>query len=92
LSILGKAKVGGLAFGVRPPVFYAYCYPTPEDFSKQPVLPEKAFYSEEMGEFFLAYEVVQRSPEPEKVLMSFLESTYEAAAITGNWNRAALER
>jgi hypothetical protein len=74
------------------PVFYAYCYPTPEDFSQQPVLPKEAFYSEEMGEFFLAYEVVQRSPEPEKVLMSFLESTYEAAAITGNWNRAALER
>ncbi len=34
------------------PAFYSYCYPTPSDFGKQKVLPNEAFYSEEMGEFF----------------------------------------
>ncbi|MTB52565.1 DUF5996 family protein [Lewinella sp. W8] len=74
------------------PVFYAYCYPTPEAFSKQGVLPEAAFYSEEMGEFFLKYSDVVASDDPAGVLMDFLESTYAAAANTGEWDRKALER
>ena len=73
------------------PAFYAYCYPTPEDFGRQTVLPAEAFYSEEMGEFLLPYEAVQKSPNPQEALMNFLQSTYEAAAITGNWDRASLE-
>jgi len=73
------------------PAFYAYCYPTPDDFSKQPVQPKEAFYSKEMGEFFLLYDVVRKSADPEKTLMQFLQSTYEAAANTGNWDRKALE-
>ena len=71
--------------------FYAYCYPTPKDFSKQPVEPKEAFYSNEMGEFFLLYDVVKNADNSEETLMSFLNSTYEAAANTGNWERAALE-
>ena len=68
------------------PVFYSYCYPTPEAFSKQPVQPEAAFYSDEMGEFFLSYGDVQSSDDPDATLMGFLESTYKAAAVTGNWD------
>jgi hypothetical protein len=74
------------------PVFYSYCYPTPKSFSQQSVVPEEAFYSEKMGEFFLPYEVVQKADHPEEVLMSFLESTYVAAAVTGKWDRASLEK
>jgi hypothetical protein len=73
------------------PVFYSYCYPTPLEFSQQPVKPNEAFFSEEMGEFMLLYEVVQRSDNPEDVLMQFLHTTYEAAANTGHWDRKALE-
>ena len=43
-----------------------------------------------MGEFFLLYDVVRQSPEPEKMLMEFLQSTYNAAAITANWDKEAL--
>jgi len=68
------------------PAFYSYCYPTPETFGKQPVKPEAAFYSDEMGEFFLPYQAVQESSNPEESLMSFLETTYRAAATTGNWD------
>ncbi|MGN6509496.1 MAG: DUF5996 family protein [Chitinophaga sp.] len=71
--------------------FYAYAYPAAPAFAEQPVQPEGAFFSPEMGEFLLPYSVVQQSADPEATLMAFLQSTYEAAANTGNWDRQALE-
>lgn len=71
--------------------FYSYCYPASSEFSKQPVEPEQAFYSNEMGEFILLYDDVRNAPDPEETLMRFLTTTYEAAANTGNWNRKELE-
>jgi hypothetical protein len=73
------------------PAFYAYCYPTPADFGTQPVKPAEAFYSTDMGEFFLKYEDVRNATDPEKALTDFLETTYVAAANTGNWDREDLE-
>jgi hypothetical protein len=73
------------------PAFYAYCYPTPADFGQQPVKPKEAFYSTDMGEFFLKYEDVHNAADPEKMLMDFLQTTYIAAANTGNWDRDNLE-
>ncbi len=73
------------------PVFYSYCYPTPEAFGKMRARPDEAFYSEEMGEFFLPYDAVRQAEDPAQKLMDFLQSTWEAAAITGNWNRDLLE-
>lgn len=70
------------------PAFYAYCYPTPDDFGMQKVGPEGAFYSKEMGEYFLPYHIVQQSTNPEASLLNFLQSTYDAAAITGNWDKS----
>ena len=71
--------------------FYAYCYPTPPAFKNQPVLPPEAFWSDGMGEFFLPYDVVRQSADPAQTLLAFLQSTYEAAAHTGHWDRNALE-
>ncbi len=73
------------------PVFYSYCYPVPADFGEQQVAPKEAFFNKEMGEFMLTYDAVRGSPDPEKMLLQFLQSTYEAAAKTGSWNREALE-
>jgi hypothetical protein len=73
------------------PVFYSYCYPTPESFKDQPIQPEQAFYSTELGEFILRYDDVRNAPDPENFLMSFLQSTYAAAANTGHWDRKSLE-
>ncbi len=72
-------------------VFYAYCYPSTPDFSKQPVAPEAAYFSAQMGEFILPYEAVRLSSDPEEALLQFMQSTYEAAANTANWDRVALE-
>ncbi len=77
---------------VDKPVFYAYAYPEPEGFRGCPIQPKEAFYSEELREFLLPYDAVRTAESPDQVLLSFLQSTYEAAANLGKWNRAALER
>lgn len=74
------------------PGFYSFCYPAPLDFEKQNIRPKEAYYKEESREFFLNYETVQQSPDPSSMLFDFLESTYLAAAVSGNWDREALER
>jgi hypothetical protein len=73
------------------PAFYSYCYPSPAAFAKQPVKPNEAFFSGELGEFILLYEVVQRSANPDDTLMQFLQSTYEAASTTAGWDKKTLE-
>ena len=74
------------------PAFYAYAYPTPEGFGDAPVRPEGAFFHRDLGEFFLPYEVMRTAPDPERALLDFLESTYEAAADLAKWDRKGLER
>lgn len=74
------------------PIFYSYCYPSPETFSQQEVSPKEAFWSDDLGEFMLKYDDVRRANDPEAMLMEFLQSTYVAAANTGNWDRENLEQ
>lgn len=71
--------------------YYAYAYPTPAGFSECSVRPREAFFHKDAGEFILPYEVVRTAADPEVTLLEFLQSTYEAAADTGGWDRAALE-
>jgi hypothetical protein len=56
------------------------------------VAPASARFDEELGEFTLAYSVVRTAPDPDAVLLEFLQSTYEAAAAGAHWDRASLER
>lgn len=72
--------------------YYCYAAPEPAGFPKAAVRPGSAFYSSEMSEFFLMYEEVRRSASPETTLLEFLESTYEAGATLGRWDRVSLER
>lgn len=74
------------------PAFYSYAYPPPPGFSTAKVLPKEAVYNETLGEFLLAYDAVREADTPDEVLLSFLQSTYEAAANLGKWDRAALEQ
>ena len=53
--------------------------------------PDAAFFSETLGEFVLPYDAVRTAEDPDRALLNFLQSTYEAAAISGKWDRAALE-
>jgi Family of unknown function (DUF5996) len=71
--------------------FFSYAYPAPQGFAAAAVRPEQAFFSKQLGEFILPYDAVRTAPDPEGALMEFLQSTYQAAADLGHWDRAALE-
>ncbi|MGH8992020.1 MAG: DUF5996 family protein [Acidimicrobiia bacterium] len=72
-------------------VFYAYAYPEPDGFPGFPVRPGAASYSDQFREFILPYEAVRAADDPDRTLLEFLQSTYEAAAELAGWDRAALE-
>jgi hypothetical protein len=77
---------------VLEPAFYAYAAPEPAGFREAKVAPAAAYYHRELGEFILPYEAVRAAGTPEQSIRDFVESTYEAGATLGNWDRAALER
>ena len=71
--------------------FYSYAYPEPPGFSSFAGRPQAAQYNKDLGQFILSYDAVRTAEAPDAVLMEFLQSTYEAAATTGHWDRNALE-
>jgi hypothetical protein len=77
---------------IKDAAFYAYAAPQPAGFQDFRVQPVKAFYSKEKSEYFLMYDDVRSAPNPAQTLLDFCQSTYEAGAIAGNWDRANLER
>ena len=73
-------------------VFYAYAYPDPPGYRHSNIEPAGARWDDDLEEFVLPYELVRTASDPDGVLLQFLQSTYEAAAETARWDRAALER
>jgi hypothetical protein len=80
------------AGAIAEPAFYAYAYPEPAGYADHEVRPQAAYYHRDMREFVLPYEVVRNASAPDELLLEFAQSTYEAAAEHGRWDRAALER
>ena len=72
--------------------YYSYAYPEPPGFAAARVRPDGAFYSTDLREFVLPYDVVRQADSPDDTLLQFLQTTYEAAADLGKWDRASLER
>ena len=72
--------------------FYSYAYPAPAGFADAPLRPAAAVFDTNLQEFILDYEAVRMSADPDAMLLEFFQSTYEAAANAGKWDRAALER
>jgi Family of unknown function (DUF5996) len=77
---------------VRGPAFYAYAAPEPTGYSSWVVRPPAAYYHTGLSEFALGYDDVRQAPSPRETLLDFCQSTYEAAAVLGKWDRAELER
>ena len=73
-------------------VFYSYAYPEPPGYPEARVAPDAAHFSAALREFVLPYEAMRTSRAPEQALLNFLQSTYQAAADLGRWDREALER
>jgi Family of unknown function (DUF5996) len=73
------------------PAFYSYAYPEPAGYRTAVVRPDAAFFADELGEFILPYDAVRVTDDPDKMLLEFLQSTYDAAANAAKWDRDALE-
>ena len=71
--------------------FYAYAAPVPAGLSDA-VLTSSGAWNADLGEFILNYAEARASPEPDQVILDYLESTYSAAADAANWDRANLDR
>lgn len=78
--------------GVKDAAFYSYAAPEPEGFRTARVRPSAAAYDTQLGEFLLLYEDVRKAASPTSALLEFCETTYEAGASFGNWDRKTLER
>lgn len=72
--------------------YYSYAAPEPAGFAEANIIPSAAFYSSDMKEYFLPYSGVRSSTSPRDSLIDFMQSTYDAGADLGGWDRAALER
>jgi hypothetical protein len=72
------------------PFFYSYIYPEPDGYRAAAV--EHGRFEDSFGEFVLPYAAVQASDDPERMLIEFFQSAYEAGADLAKWDRQALER
>ncbi len=77
---------------IKGPAFYSYAAPEPSGFAEHKIHPSAAFYHPQLKEFLLMYDDVRTAGSPKAALMEFLQSTYDAAAELGRWDRKALER
>ncbi|MFL5044936.1 MAG: DUF5996 family protein [Xanthobacteraceae bacterium] len=78
--------------GYGRPAFYVYAYPEPPGYGDTRLRTAEAFYDGGLGQFILPYAAVRQSPDPDALLLSFLQETYAAAADLAGWDRQALER
>jgi hypothetical protein len=78
--------------GYGKPAYYAYAYPEPAEYGEARLSTPEAFYDKAVNEFILPYDAVCRSPDPDALLLGFLQETYAAAATLAKWDRKALER
>ena len=81
----GSGDINGAAF-------YSYAAPEPKGFREAQVSPGEAYYDSKLGEYILMYDDVRNSASPDAAVLDFCQSTYEAAAKFGEWDRDSLER
>ena len=78
--------------GLGEAAFYSYAYPEPPGYPSYGVEPDGAYYHQGLREFVLPYECVRTADRPDKTLLTFLLTTYEAAANLAHWDRRSVER
>jgi hypothetical protein len=88
VSSVGFWPGGGSIDG---PAYYAYTVPLPPGLDRAAIRPAAARWNPQLSEFILMYDDVRHAASPEDTLYEFLESTYEAGAGLGKWDRASLE-
>ncbi len=71
------------------PAYYSYTYPEPQGLREQPLKPAAALWAEKNGGALavLRYDDVRADSEPDRALLDFLESTYQAGARLAGWDK-----
>ncbi len=77
---------------IQAPAFYSYTAPEPTGLETARIGPDKAGYNDDLGQFLYLYEDMRATPDPRAALLEFLQTSYEAGANLGGWDRRALER
>ncbi len=74
---------------VQEPAFYSYTFPSPEGIDKKPLKPRKAGWVINNGSpmAILKYVDLLKEDQPEKILLDFMESAYQAGASLAGWNK-----
>ena len=77
---------------IREPTYYSYTAPEPAGLRQQQLNPVEATWRESGAGSLatLSYDVVRRATDPRATLLAFLDSSYEAGAITAGWDIADL--
>ena len=75
---------------VRAPAFYAYMHPQPPGFMNERLSPKEAYWSHQAGLAILMYNDIRYADSPEKAVLDFLESVFQAGAKKANWNLETL--
>ena len=76
---------------VQQAAFYAYAAPEPDGFRDARLEPSAAYYDSTFKLFVLPYAAVRTASSPADMVLAFLQSSYDAGATLGQWDRA-LER
>ncbi len=85
------SSAGFLPKGGEEGAFYAYAYPTPDGFREHPVGPCRGVLQRRVRRVLAALRGGARRADPDAALLEFLQTSYEAAAEPGGWDRRALE-
>ena len=87
-----NVTVGWWPLGDAPgPAFYAYAYPEPDGFRTATVHPAGRVLRRPVRRVHAAVRRVRTAADPDSAVLEFLQSTYEAGADLGGWDRTALE-
>lgn len=67
------------------PAFFSFTYPQPPGIENEKIKPETAVWDKNMGEFMLDYDLLRNSADPDNMVLSFFESTYEVGSRLAGW-------
>lgn len=79
----GDDKEGSVAA----PAFYSYTAPEPDGIADHALMPEKAFWAPANGSHMalLMYDDIRNGSNPQKAILDFLGSAFDAGSNAGNW-------
>jgi hypothetical protein len=66
--------------------FFAFAYPTPDDFAEADLDPEAARWHPDLGEFVLDWEDIRSAEDPHALALEFAHSAFDHACNVCGWD------